>query len=117
MTRLVNELVQIDEGVYLGQLVMATHHYSLGTLRLPLSGESSREWELGEAYAGNTQIDYGYQNNGFFLMIDTSRARQVFADEAFPNLRPRPGEIGWKELGYDKSSSIKLVVSTSEGAD
>lgn len=117
MTRMVNELVQIDEGVCLGQLVMAAHHYSLGTLRLPLSGESPREWEVGEAYTGNMQVDYGYQNNGFFLMIDPSRARQVFADEAFPNLRPRPGEIGWKELGYDKSSSMKLVVPTSEGTD
>lgn len=114
MTRLVDELVQIDEGVYLGQLVMAIHHYSLGTLRLPLSGEPPREWELGEAYTGNTAIDYGYQNNGFFLMIDTSRAKHAYADEAFPNLRPRSGEIGWRELDYDKQSSARVVTSTPE---
>lgn len=101
MTRLIDELVQIEDGVYLGQLVMATHHYSLGTLRIPLFGDPPPEWELGEAYTGDTSLDYGYQNNGFFLMIDTARAREAFADSAFPNLRPRPGECGWKELGYD----------------
>jgi hypothetical protein len=37
MTRLVDELVQVAEGVYLGQLVMATRHYSLGTLHASLS--------------------------------------------------------------------------------
>lgn len=102
MTRLIDELVQIEDGVYLGQLVMATHHYSLGTLQMPLFGDHPPEWELGEAYTGDNSVDYGYQNNGFFLMIDTARAREAFADAAFPNLRPRPGECGWKELGYDK---------------
>ncbi len=107
MTRLIDELVQIEDGVYLGQLVMATHHYSLGTLQIPLFGAHPPEWELGEAYTGDNSVDYGYQNNGFFLMIDTARAREAFADAAFPNLRPRPGERGWKELGYDKPVRAK----------
>lgn len=107
MTRLIDELVQIEEGVYLGQLVMATHHYSLGTLQIPLFGDHPPEWELGEAYTGDDSVDYGYQNNGFFLMVDTARAREAFADAAFPNLRPRPGESGWKELGYDKPVPAK----------
>lgn len=116
MTRLVDELVQIDDGVYLGQLVMATQHYSLGTLRLPLV--AGGKCELGEEYnpahpglfakvagwfGGSTALDYGYQNNGFFLMIDTARAREAFAENAFPHLRPRPGESGYVELGYDRA--------------
>lgn len=117
LTRLIDELVQIDEGLYLGQLALATHHYSLGTLRLPLSGGAAREWELGEAYVGNSHIDYGYQNNGFFLLIDPSRAREAYADDVFPGLRPHHGEIGWKELGHDKWFPMKLVVSASNGMD
>lgn len=102
MTQLVDELVQIADGVYLGQLVMATSHYSLGTLRLPLFGEHSPEWDLGPAFHGEEQ-DYGYQNNGFFLMIDPDIAKEAYKDEAFPLLRPRPLEHGFKELGYDRS--------------
>ena len=101
MTRLIDELVQIADGIYLGQLVMATHHYSLGTLRLPLFGEVSPHWDSGEAYAAAEDVDYGYQNNGFFLMIDTAYAKQAYADAAFPYLRPREGEQGYVELGYD----------------
>lgn len=108
MTRLIDELVQIDEGVYLGQLVMATKHYSLGQINLPII---KAPVELGESYNpdhpcglarlfGAAAPDYGYQNNGFFLMIDTSRAKELYADNAFPHLRPRPGEIGYIELGY-----------------
>ncbi|MFZ4698777.1 MAG: hypothetical protein ACOYMG_01885 [Candidatus Methylumidiphilus sp.] len=101
MTRLIDELVQVADGVYLGQLVMATHHYSLGTLRQPLFGEIPPQWESGEAYAATEDVDYGYQNNGFFLMIDTAHAKQAYADAAFPYLRPRQGEQGYVELGYD----------------
>ncbi len=118
MTCLVDELVKVGEGIYLGQLVFATRHYSLGAIDLPfIPGE--RDIELGEAYepnkhslfesicallTGKKEIgkpDYGYQNNGFFLMMDPTYAKQVYADDAFPQLRPRPGEIGFKELGYN----------------
>jgi len=103
MTRLVDELVQIADGVYLGQLVMATKHYSLGALRTSAPGLQEQKWEIGEAYSpGSTSVDYGYQNNGFFLMIDPSFAAEAYADDAFPHLRPRLGESGYLELGYDR---------------
>lgn len=117
MTRLVDELVQIADGVYLGQLVMATHHYSLGSLPLPWFGDHPADISLGEAYTGDNTLDYGYQNNGFFLMIDTAVAKSAYADEAFPNLRPRPGEIGWKELGYDKATASTAAKPASDGVD
>jgi hypothetical protein len=103
MTRLVDELVQIADGVYLGQLVMATRHYSLGALRITIPGLHEKGWEIGEPYRpGKGAIDYGYQNNGFFLMIDPAFAAEAYADDAFPHLRPRPGESGYLELGYDR---------------
>lgn len=108
MTRLIDELVQIDEGVFLGQLVMATRHYSLGTIDL-LSGliPGAGALTLGEAYdASAPPDDYGYQNNGFFLMIDTKKARQAYADDAFAFLRPHPGEVGYAELGYDQAPPL-----------
>lgn len=116
MTRLVDELVQVAPGVYLGQLVMATRHYSLGTFRVPLPGKSAAHWEAGEAYRpgapGNVPgdasaragLDYGYQNNGFFLMIDPTLAKEAYADAAFPHLRPRPGESGYLELGDERTA-------------
>lgn len=89
MTRLVDEIVQIDDGIYLGQLVMATRHFSVAALGL----------EIGEAYGtdqpgwwaritGKTDqpLDYGYQNNGFFLMLDTAITEQVY--DAFPAIKP-----------------------------
>jgi len=115
MTRLVDELVQIEDGVWLGQLVMATKHYSLGSCRFSLFGERNAALSLGESYQpsrlpslhhiktlmGIKNSDaYGYQNNGFFLMIDTSLAKEAYSDQAFPHLRPRPGETGFAELGY-----------------
>jgi hypothetical protein len=103
MTRLVDELVQIAEGVYLGQLVMATNHYSLGVLRTAFPGMKAEGWGIGEPYRpGTVSLDYGYQNNGFFLMIDPEFAHEAYADDAFPHLRPRRGEIGYTELGYDR---------------
>ncbi|OPY90498.1 MAG: hypothetical protein A4E72_00611 [Syntrophus sp. PtaU1.Bin208] len=113
MTRLVDELVQIAPGIYLGQLVMATRHYSLGAFRTTVPGLEQSRWEIGEPYSpGQTKIDYGYQNNGFFLMIDPLFAREAYDDEAFPDLRPRPGESGYRELGYDQppagSSTVVL---------
>jgi len=123
MTCLVDELVQVGDGIYLGQLVFATKHYSLGAINLPfISGEHGIE--LGEPYqpnkrsffetiralfTGQTKVqtpDYGYQNNGFFLMMDPAYAKQVYADDAFPQLRPRSGEIGFKELGYDEAPVV-----------
>ncbi|MBU4262942.1 MAG: hypothetical protein KKC76_13885 [Proteobacteria bacterium] len=117
MTRLVDELVQIADGIYLGQLVFATRHYSLGSLRL-LSSPDLPAIPLGEAYAGahdkpldflfklfsgDKEVDYGYQNNGYFLMMDPAHAKEVYTDNAFPQLRPRAGESGYLELGYDKT--------------
>jgi hypothetical protein len=104
MTRLIDELVQIDDGIYLGQLVFATRHYSLGKIRLPFFN-ITLGFELGEAYLPRQSAEaeaeyYGYQNNGFFLMMDTAIAKQVYADNAFAQLRPRKGETGYQELGY-----------------
>ena len=106
MTRLIDELVQIDDGIYLGQLVMATRHYSLGPLPSDLFGTHEAQWNIGPAYrpAGENP-DYGYQNNGFFLMIDPRHARRAYADDAFPHLRPRPGESGYRQLGYDRPTA------------
>jgi hypothetical protein len=115
MTRLIDEIVQIADGIYLGQLIFATRHYSPGSLRL-LSNPDLPAIPLGEAYdgqpdgpldlrrlfVGDKGVDYGYQNNGYFLMLDPAAAREVYADRAFPRLRPRPGESGYLELGYDK---------------
>lgn len=109
MTRLIDELVQIADGVYLGQLVMASRHYSLGTLRTAVPGPHEKSWEIGEPYRpSKADIDYGYQNNGFFLMIDPKFAREAYADSAFPHLRPRPGESGYRELGYDRLPPTSL---------
>ncbi|MDH5256992.1 MAG: hypothetical protein OEX07_03260 [Gammaproteobacteria bacterium] len=130
MTRLVDEVVKIADGIYLGQLIYATHHYSIGTIDLPfIPGE--QHIPLGEKYQPHQAaswwqkivamllnkpiketVDYGYQNNGYFLMMEPEYAKLVYADNAFPQLRPRPGEFGFKELGYNKtyiasSSSVK----------
>ncbi|MDO8948268.1 MAG: hypothetical protein Q7U88_14105 [Desulfocapsaceae bacterium] len=121
MTRLIDELVQVADGIYLGQLVFATRHYSLGSLRL-LSSRDMPAIPLGEAYAshndnpfdllfklfsGDKGIDYGYQNNGYFLMMDPAHAKEVYVDSAFPQLRPRPGESGYIKLGYDKIAPVR----------
>ncbi|MDQ6966316.1 MAG: hypothetical protein Q9M23_05280, partial [Mariprofundaceae bacterium] len=113
MTRLVDEIIRIDDGIYLGQLVFASRHYSLGTFTLP----GGQTVSLGDRYPHHSQLDnierilpidlpgndnpYGYQNNGFFLMIDPNYAKKFYADGAFPQLRPSPGEIGFQELEYD----------------
>lgn len=105
MTRLLDELVQIDDGIYLGQLIYATRHYSLGSLNIPLFPDLPKI-QIGEPYQPGrdpgADEKYGYQNNGYFLMMDSSFAGQVYADDAFPWLRPRPGESGYRELGYDR---------------
>lgn len=123
MTRLVDELVQIEEGIYLGQLIYATRHYSLGSLRLPFCPDLP-DIPIGEPYApGQTSVfdffrkwfsqyeeyqddddKYGYQNNGYFLMMDPAFAKEVYSDGAFPQLRPRSGESGFAEMGYDQPS-------------
>ncbi|MBU1138183.1 MAG: hypothetical protein KKD01_00445 [Proteobacteria bacterium] len=103
MTRLIDELVQIGEGIYLGQLVFATRHYSIGDLPLPFIKNGTAT--LGEPYTAADAVYYGYQNNGYFLMMAPDRAEQVYADTAFPQLRPRAGECGYAELGYDKLSA------------
>lgn len=112
MTCLVDEIVQVDEGIYLGQLVFATRHFEIGAVDLPFIAGNI---ELGEPYAPNDDgPDYGYQNNGFFLMMDPAYATRIYA--AFPQLRPRPGEIGYKELGYDQLAAKTLQVAASDNA-
>ena len=106
VTLLIDELVRIDEGIYLGQLVFASRHFSLG--ELPLATDPEKSLVLGEPYTGEGRVDYGYQNNGYFLMLDPAFARQVYADTAFPQLRPRPGESGYHELGYDRQEEGRL---------
>lgn len=112
MTRLVDEIVQIGEGIYLGQLVFATRNYAymsfgteegavqLGTDYVPHAkpGFFARLFSLGDEQT----VDYGYQNNGFFLMMDPDYATQIYAEDAFLPLRPREGESGYVELGYDQ---------------
>lgn len=128
MTRLVDEVVQVDEGIYLGQLVFAARHYSLGSLRLPFCPDLP-EIPVGEPYDPDKNhpldflwkqfsdqgkgVDYGYQNNGYFLMMDPAYAKQVYANDAFPQLRPRPVERGYVELGYDKSPAAAAVSSAA----
>lgn len=106
MTRLIDELVQIDDGLYLGQLVWASQHYALTTL------DAENELQLGETYQPNrklgfferlfsrdkqkNKVDYGYQNNGFFVMMDPAYSEKIYADNAFPQLSPRPGEHGYQ---------------------
>ena len=111
MTCLVDELVQVEEGIYLGQLVFATKHFSLGAIDLPFI-PASHPVELGEPYTPRGEHDspdYGYQNNGFFLMMDPAYAKRIYADTAFPQLRPRPGESGYTELGYDQHAPAKAA--------
>jgi hypothetical protein len=117
MTRLIDEVVQIDDGIYLGQLIYATRHYSLGSLRLPFCPELP-EIPIGEPYNPDhkSPLDffrrhfsssdkykdlnyrYGYQNNGFFLMMDPEYAKDVYAEDAFYSLRPHQGESGMLNL-------------------
>ncbi|HFE37779.1 MAG TPA: hypothetical protein ENK06_05085, partial [Gammaproteobacteria bacterium] len=125
MTKLIDEVVQIADGIYLGQLIFATKHFNLGSFDLPFI-PGDQNISLGEPYApskktsfwqkiinailGRTTpatVDYGYQNNGYFLMMDPAFAKKIYADDAFPQLRPRPGEIGFKELGYDKDADLQ----------
>ncbi len=131
MTRLVDEIVQIDEGIYLGQLIYATKNYSLGSLRLPFCPDLP-EIPIGKPYDPQQKhpldflwkifsddqgegVDYGYQNNGYFLMMDPAYAKQVYADDAFPQLRPRQGESGYVELGYDQSQTPPSISATATG--
>lgn len=100
MSTLIDELVQIDEGIYLGQLIYATHHFSLCTIDLPFA---SGTLELGEPYTPDT-TDYGYQNNGYFLMMDPAYAGRIYT--AFPQLRPRPGESGYPAAGSDSALQL-----------
>jgi hypothetical protein len=121
MTRLIDELVQIGDGIYLGQLIYATRHYSYGSLRLPFCPELP-DISLGEPYnpalqgigravhkvlAGGNDY-YGYQNNGYFLMMDPAQAERVYADDVFPQLRPRRGESGYEELGYGRKTTAPV---------
>ncbi|MEN6376078.1 MAG: hypothetical protein ABFD75_15035 [Smithella sp.] len=117
-TTLIDELVQIADGVFIGQLVMATKHYTLGALRIDIPGLRKKNWPIGEPYQPDSSgLDYGYQNNGFFLMIDPAFARETYADDAFPYLRPRSGESGYVELGYDRLSTSPKAAYMRTGSD
>lgn len=94
MTCLVDEIVQVDKGIYLGQMALATRHVGPAASCTP---------------------DSGYQNNGYFLMMNPADARQIYADAAFPQLRPRPGENGYKELGYDQPRVCDRPNKVSQG--
>jgi len=83
MSGLIDEIVQISDGMYLGQLIYATRHISCGAL--PFLNEA-----IDEAYTASG-TDYGYQNNGYFLMLDPANSNRIYA--AFPQLAPRPDEI------------------------
>ncbi len=133
MTRLIDEVVQIAEGLYLGQLVFASRHYNLGTIDLPLI-PGKHNLTLGEAYAPYKKpgwwdrfvawmtgkprtkyVDYGYQNNGFFLMMDTACAKQIYDDDAFPQLRPHPGESAYVALGYAaEAASVSAAIGRAD---
>ncbi len=100
MTRLVDELVEIAQGIYLGQLIYATRHYSLGTIKSGL-GIKLPDLSIGPPYNPAAQdagspFYYGYQNNGYFLMLDPDRSEQIYGMEGFYELRPRPGERGYQ---------------------
>ncbi len=125
MTRLVDELVQIGDGIYLGQLVWASKHYALTTL------DAERGDQLGEEYQPNRElgfferlfskgksnkVDYGYQNNGYFVMMDPAYSEEIFADNAFPQLAPRAGEHGYKEADDKQSSTITSTEQQSATA-
>jgi len=129
MTRLIDELVQIADGIYLGQLVFATKHYSLGNLRLlansdmpaiPIGGDFASHRDrlldsLFRLFSDDREVDYGYQNNGYFLMMDPAYAKEVYADDAFPQLRPTAGESGYRELGYDKKAPKTTAPTSTTG--
>lgn len=126
MTRLVDEVVQIADGLYLGQLIYATQNYALHTIdadgaahQLGIDYRPHQPKSFLDRLAFWRQkeevVDYGYQNNGYFLMMDPDYAKQVYADDAFPQLRPRAGESGYQELGYDQSGPVPAI-STEPGA-
>jgi len=110
MTNLIDELVKIDEGIYLGQLVLATKNFSVGTVEIPLPGDKSKIFSFGreydpfddreglvekiiETFTGDNDeaVDYGYQHNGYFLMLEPAFADRIFAEDAFPELQPVDG--------------------------
>ncbi|MCF6355116.1 MAG: hypothetical protein L3J26_08460 [Candidatus Polarisedimenticolaceae bacterium] len=128
MTRLVDELVQIGEGIYLGQLVFASKNYAFSTFekdgeihQLGKEYEPHRSPSFYERFfsrgSRSEEVDYGYQNNGFFLMMDPAYAKQIYADDAFPQLRPRPGESGYLELGYDQQEQSTVSQPASGASD
>ncbi|MEI7456282.1 MAG: hypothetical protein WCK93_06110 [Nitrosomonadales bacterium] len=82
MSCLIDEIVQISDGMYLGQLIYATRHISLGSL--PFLDET-----IDEPYTASG-TDYGYQNNGYFLMLDPANSNRIY--EFFPQLAPRPDD-------------------------
>ena len=130
MTRLVDELVRIDDGIYLGQLIYATQHYSLGSFMMP-NGQihsigvtyphhsllDEIEYTLGVDLPGN-ENHYGYQNNGYFLMVDPAYAKAFYADNAFPQLRPKSGKTGFLQSRYacdeHENATLALPSTSSE---
>ena len=101
MTRLIDELVKIADGIYLGQLIYATRHFSLGTITSP-GGHILTEHSIGEPYNPATKDAaspsyYQYQNNGYFLMLDPGNSEKIYSTDSFYEIRPRPGEFGYNK--------------------
>jgi hypothetical protein len=101
MTRLIDELVEIADGIYLGQLIYASRHFSLGTITSP-SGLVMPERSIGEPYNPATKDAaspsyYQYQNNGYFLMLDPDHSEKIYSTDSFYEIRPRPGEFGYNK--------------------
>ena len=67
-SNLIDELVQITDGVYLGQLLYATKHL------------------LGRFDPAYPSEDYDYQHFGYFLLMDDSWANET--RRVFPNIKP-----------------------------
>jgi hypothetical protein len=94
-TRLVDEVVRIRDGVYLGQVLMAVPaarpgRRAVGSVRAPGNPVAGRPHD--ECLSS----DEDYRVVSFFLLIDTLLAAQARANDAFPLLRARPGELGWQ---------------------
>ncbi len=114
LTRLLDEVVQIDDGLFLGQLLMASRHYSTDTPDTNTPSKKSpnlkslykegyppkgfRKWMYGLLGIAEHPFDYDYKNLGFFLLVHPKRAPEFYAQEAFLPCAPQPGEMGYTKI-------------------
>jgi hypothetical protein len=84
-TYLIDEVVEISEGAYLGQLLFATHR-----LLQPFDADLPA-------------TEYGYQHFGYFLITDATWAAEI--RRVFHNIRP--GEITAHVAGQPSSSAVR----------